>query len=99
MTAAARSAGESGVIGHLQSGHNSASAAKTAPQCGHLTVSSKSAVLFSELSCGPLDGLDKSASIRFLSAFLANTINLKGVAGGQVAVFASYLLFELSDFL
>jgi hypothetical protein len=91
---------ESGVIGHLQSGQNLASAASTAPQCGHFAevftgfTGSSSGIL-----SGLFGGLDNSASIRLLSAFFANTINLESMASGDVLVSAPDFLFKLSDFL
>jgi len=55
--------------------------------------------LFSELFSELLSELDKSASISLLAAFFANAVDLKSVAGGDVAVFVSDLLLDFSDFL
>src|ERR1700722_7602043 len=86
MAAAARSAAESGVIDHPHAGQNAASVGIKVAQCGHLT----------EASLG-FGGLDNSASIRLLSAFFANAVDLKSVAGGNVTVLSSNLLFDFSD--
>jgi hypothetical protein len=43
--------------------------------------------------------LNDSPSIALISAFFANAINLKGVAGGLVAMPASNFLFDLSNLL
>src|ERR1035438_3572864 len=86
-----------GVIDHPQPGQNAASAGITVPQCGHFT---ESCTGFAELFAG----LDKAASIRLLyiagiAAFFANAVNLKRVAGGNVMVLVSDLLFDFSDLL
>ena len=78
------------------------------PQWGHFTevgagfaglFSAVFPALLSALFSTLFSGLDNSASIRFLPAFLADTINLEGVAGGNVTVLASDLALDFSDFL
>lgn len=44
-------------------------------------------------------GLDNAPSICLLSAFFANPINLEGVPGGDVAMPAPNLLFDLPNLL
>ncbi len=78
------------------------------PQCGHFAetcggfagrLSGLFPEFFPEIFPGLLDGLGNSASIHLLAAGLANAINLERVAGGDVVVFASDLVFDFSDFL
>lgn len=55
--------------------------------------------LLSGVFAGPCSALDKSASIRFLSTYLANAVDLESMPGGNVVVFVSDFLFDFSDFL
>src|SRR5260370_10269357 len=87
----ARSAAGSGVIDHPHPGQNAAFAGIAVPQCGHCAeVCAGFAAPLAELFAG----LDNSASIRLLAAWLANAIDLESVAGGNVTVFASNLVFD-----
>jgi hypothetical protein len=52
-----------------------------------------------ESLAGILVGLDNSASVRLLSAFFADTINLEGVARSNVTVCAADFALDLADFL
>ena len=94
--ATARSAGGSGVIDHPHPGQNAAFPGIAVPQCGHLAVVCAG---FAGALAGLFIGLDNSASIRLLAAWLANAIDLERMAGGEVVVFASDLVFDFSDFL
>ncbi len=83
----------------------------TVPQCGHFRFIAIRRMIRCSIfdairtifypKLGPIAGLDKSASIRLLriAAFFANAVDLKSVAGGNIAVLASDLLLQLSDLL
>ena len=72
----------------------------TAPQWGHFTEACAGfAELFSARFSGLFSGLDNSASIRLLSTFFANAVDLESVAGGDVTMFVSDLPLDHSDFL